>query len=60
MPADSGPSLAVALVEDDAAEDRGMPPDDRRTCWTCQSWADHAHDPLSGRRVELEEWERTG
>ena len=41
--------LAEALAEDDAAEDVGMHPDERRTCWTCQDWADdHNHDPLSG------------
>lgn len=40
--------LAEALAEDDAAEDVGMNSDERRTCWTCQSWADHGHDWLTG------------
>jgi hypothetical protein len=37
--------LAVALVEDDRAEDYGMHSDDRRTCYRCQSWTttDHVH-----------------
>jgi hypothetical protein len=48
--------LTAALTRDDAAEDRGMHGDDRLTCWQCQSWADHAHHPLSNRRMSLDEW----
>lgn len=47
--------LAEALQGDDWLEDHGMHADERRTCFTCQSWADHAHDPLTGRRYELGE-----
>ncbi|MFJ9459166.1 hypothetical protein ACIRST_29275 [Kitasatospora sp. NPDC101447] len=32
--------LATALAADNAAEDAGMHPDDRRTCWTHQCWAE--------------------
>lgn len=51
------PQLAATLVAEDAAEDRGMTPADRLTCHTCQSWADHAHDPLTGRRISLAVYE---
>lgn len=36
--------LATALRIDDENEDLGMCPDDRRTCYTCKSWADHWHN----------------
>lgn len=48
--------LAATLVAEDAAEDRGMPAADRETCHSCQSWADHAHDTLTGRRISLDEY----
>jgi hypothetical protein len=48
--------LAAALAADDAAEDRGMHADDRRTCWQCQSWADHAHHPATNARMTLDQW----
>jgi hypothetical protein len=47
--------LAAALAADDAAEDAGMHADDRLTCWSCKTWADHAHD-LYGRRITLDEY----
>jgi hypothetical protein len=36
---------------DNELEDAGMHSDERRTCWTCRTFADHTHrhDPLSGR-----------
>lgn len=52
--------LADALRRDDRAEDRGMHADGRATCHPCQSWADHAHDALSGRRITLDEYARRG
>lgn len=48
--------LVTALAEDDAAEEAGMHSDERRTCYACQSWADHAHD-LYGMRITLEQYE---
>lgn len=35
--------LAVALAEDDRAEDYGMHADDRRACHRCQTWAGPEH-----------------
>jgi hypothetical protein len=43
--------LAETLRLDDTLEDHGMHGDDRRTCHTCQSWADHSHNPLTGARI---------
>jgi hypothetical protein len=37
------PDLAAALQADDDAEDSGMHPDHRVTCWTCQDWASPEH-----------------
>lgn len=45
-----GDGLAHALARDDVAEDFGMCSDNRVTCYSCRSWADHTHDPLTGRR----------
>lgn len=46
--------LLLALEADDLAEEHyGMHPDDRVTCWTCKSWADHAHDIFTGKVVAL-------
>lgn len=40
-------NLRAALAADDAAEDRGMHPDRRRTCHTHQCWAtDCADHPM--------------
>ncbi|MDN5920869.1 MAG: hypothetical protein L0I76_38175 [Pseudonocardia sp.] len=50
------PGLAAALARDDAAEDRGMHAEGRETCWKCQSWADHAHDWETGKRITLDEY----
>lgn len=49
--------LAAALRRDDEREEQGMAPADRETCHQCQSWADHAHDLLTGRRMSIDEWE---
>jgi hypothetical protein len=39
--------LAAALAADDAAEDLGLSPEDRRTCWTHRCWAwQCADDPM--------------
>ncbi len=43
--------VASTLRLDDVLEELGMHADDRRTCWRCQSWADHAHDQLTGARI---------
>lgn len=48
--------LATALARDDVAEDHGMHAGDRKTCWRCQSWADHAHHPITGYRITLDEY----
>ena len=53
---DSG-DLASAITLDNEAEGFGMHSDDRKTCFTCQSLADHAHDVWSGQRISLEEYE---
>lgn len=45
--------LAFALRLDDQLEDLGMHANDRLTCHTCQSWADHGHDPISGRIIPM-------
>ncbi|MER7773195.1 hypothetical protein [Kitasatospora sp. NPDC096140] len=37
-------ALAAAIEEDDRREDAGMHPDDRRTCWTHQCWAEDCAD----------------
>lgn len=44
-------TLRAALAYDDHAEDRGIHPDQRRTCHQCQSWADHAHHPITNQRI---------
>jgi hypothetical protein len=44
--------LQETLLLDDRLEDTGMHGDDRRSCYPCQGWADHRHDPLSGTRIE--------
>jgi hypothetical protein len=49
--------LASALQGDDWLEDHGMHGDERRTCHQCQSWADHAHDQITNRRITREQWE---
>lgn len=49
--------LADALRRDDEREDEGMDPAERETCHRCESWADHAHDWLTGRRVSVAEYE---
>ncbi|MGI5341890.1 hypothetical protein ACQEVS_33035 [Streptomyces sp. CA-181903] len=49
--------LADALRRDDAAEAAGMPADDRRTCWTHQTWAEECeerHVPLTAGRALAE------
>lgn len=48
--------LMAALTLDDQLEDAGVPADDRETCHTCQSWADHAHHPHTGRRITRDEY----
>lgn len=48
--------LRRALDRDDRREDEGMHADDRVTCHQCQSWADHAHEPLSNRVITLEQY----
>jgi hypothetical protein len=48
--ADNG-HLAATILLDSELEDLGMHGDDRRTCHSCQSWADHKHEKLSGRRI---------
>lgn len=48
--------LAEALSADDQLEDLGQPADNRITSWTCQSWFDHAHHPLTGQRITIEEF----
>ena len=53
-----GPALARALTRDDAEEERTGSAAGRSTCWTCKTWADHAHDPLTGRRITLDEYEK--
>lgn len=49
-------ALAEALKIDDVLEALGMESDERVTCWTCQDWADHAHDLFNGERIELDVW----
>ena len=49
-------ALAAAIRRDDRDEDKGMHGDDRKTCYQCQSWADHAHDPNSNVRITDEEY----
>ncbi|MBB4920964.1 hypothetical protein FHS44_008117 [Streptosporangium saharense] len=44
--------LAKALRRDDLAEEAGMHPDDRLTCWTHQCWEDECtgrapHPPVA-------------
>lgn len=36
--------LTDAIDRDNELEDRGMHGDDRRTCWTHQSWAEDCED----------------
>lgn len=36
--------LAEALAKEDKAEDAGMDPDERTTCYTHQSWATDCED----------------
>ncbi|ORA60986.1 hypothetical protein [Mycobacteroides franklinii] len=48
--------LAEALQLDDQLEDLGLAADDRITCYSCQAWSDHAHDPLTGRRMTWDEY----
>ena len=48
--------LAAALAADDAAEASGMHPNDRVTCWQDQSWADHAHNPITNERMTVAEF----
>ncbi|MGW2371695.1 hypothetical protein [Kitasatospora sp. NPDC001683] len=44
--------LAAALKRDDDAEDAGMHPDERNTCWTHQCWASECeNDPFHTRPV---------
>lgn len=50
--------LAEALRFDDQLEDLGLAADDRITCYTCQSWCDHAHHPLTGRRISVQDYRR--
>lgn len=39
--------LAAAMERDNEQEDRGMHPDDRRTCWTHQCWTEEcANEPM--------------
>jgi len=38
--------LTLALALDDLAEDRGASSDDRATCYSCQTWANHSHDMI--------------
>ncbi|WP_063795161.1 hypothetical protein [Kitasatospora sp. MBT66] len=49
--------LTRTLAAEDAAEDGGMPADDRTTCHTHQSWAadcEHRHQPLTADRLLAE------
>jgi predicted kinase len=48
--ADAG-ELDATLTADDQLESLGMHSDLRRTCWTCQSWADHEHEQTTGSRI---------
>ncbi|SKO15316.1 CysS/YqeB C-terminal domain-containing protein [Mycobacteroides abscessus] len=48
--------LVEAIRLDDQLEDLGLPTDDRRTCYSCQTWFDHAHNPLTGRRMTWDEY----
>jgi hypothetical protein len=50
--------LEAQLAADDRAEAAGMHADDRLTCHPCKSWADHAHDLFTGRRMSLEAWDQ--
>lgn len=43
--------LRTALRLDDMLEDAGMPGDQRLTCYDCQTWADHTHNPAAGKRL---------
>ncbi|MFF4185769.1 hypothetical protein ACFYZ9_21500 [Streptomyces sp. NPDC001691] len=36
--------LAAAIQRDNELEDAGMHGDDRKTCWTHQSWAEDCDD----------------
>ncbi|MGW8679617.1 hypothetical protein ACWGNN_00860 [Streptomyces sp. NPDC055817] len=36
--------LSNALAADNRAEEAGMHPDERKTCWTHQCWADDCAD----------------
>jgi hypothetical protein len=46
--------LALAIREDDEAEDRGdIDGDGRATCHRCQDWADHAHRPFTSERISV-------
>ncbi|MEV6141905.1 hypothetical protein [Streptomyces sp. NPDC051992] len=44
--------LAAAIQRDNELEDAGMHGDDRRTCWTHQSWAEDCEDAHTKRGVD--------
>ncbi|MEV7720823.1 MULTISPECIES: hypothetical protein [unclassified Streptomyces] len=44
--------LAAAIQRDNELEDAGMHSDDRRTCWTHQSWAEDCEDAHTKRGAD--------
>ncbi|MEU6564190.1 hypothetical protein [Nocardia nova] len=47
-------NLARALELDNELEDLGqLGHSPRRTCWVCDSWADHVHEPHTGARMAV-------
>jgi len=46
-------TLVQTLEVEDELEDLGvLEANDRTTCFTCKSWADHAHDFLTGKIIK--------
>lgn len=48
--------LLVALALDDLAEDMGASSDDRSTCYSCQTWANHSHGDLFDMTSKIYFW----
>lgn len=51
--------LVTALVLDDIAEDMGTNSDNRATCYSCQTWANHSHPFLYPMSTKVYEWPQT-
>ncbi|WP_157116565.1 hypothetical protein [Nocardia vaccinii] len=52
-------ALRADTVLDTRLELADRPEGVRHTCPTCESWADHLHDPLTDEPMKLARWERT-